>query len=178
MTSDPYVHVNTTRRKYFVGSCFTGMTRQNFFLNDSRRPWCSGPACADTHQNRRRNYCCYQQRVGLDTYCMFLSRRSSSFAQLLVKSWRSAGQEQVLSRNALGPRGIVVASSFEHSDAFEVIQTSLGNLTKYRCGELQGAFGKPGWLTVVTDWVRAEATAVDLSLTGNFVSSMRVLRSV
>ncbi len=107
---------------------------------------------------------------GLDTYCMFsLPGGAHSFAPTpcqVVEVCRPG--TSTLAGMHWVPVASLSASSFEHSDAFEVIQTSLATLDQYRCGELQGAFGKPGWLTVVTDWVRAEATAVDLSLTGKF----------
>ena len=51
---------------------------------------------------------------------------------------------------------------------FAAIQSSLASLDLYRCGELQGFLGKPGWLRVVTEWVEAEALGVGLRLTGKF----------
>ena len=43
---------------------------------------------------------------------------------------------------------------------------SLGNLNQYRRDELPGAFGKPGWLRTVTEWVEAQAAAAGLHVTG------------
>jgi hypothetical protein len=48
------------------------------------------------------------------------------------------------------------------------IQNSLTTLDQYRRGELQGIFGKPGWLRTVSEWVEAQAAAAGLRLTGKF----------
>jgi hypothetical protein len=107
---------------------------------------------------------------GLDTYCMFsLSGGAHSFAPPPCQVVEVCGPgTSALAGMHWVPVASLSASSFENSDAVEVIERSLVTLDQYRCGELQGTFGKPGWLTVVTDWVRAAATVGGLSLTGKF----------
>jgi hypothetical protein len=107
---------------------------------------------------------------GLETYCMFsLSGGTDSFAPTPCQVVEVCGPgTSALAGMQWVPVASLSAGAFEDSDAFEVIERSLATLDQYRCGELQGTFGKPGWLTVVTDWVRAAATVVGLSLTGKF----------
>src|SRR6266404_126757 len=107
---------------------------------------------------------------GLETYCMFsLSGGTHSYAPSqcqVVEVCRPV--TSALTGMQWFSVASLSASSCEDSGALEVIERSLATLDQYRRGELQGIFGKPGWLTVVTDWVRAAATAVGLSLTGEF----------
>lgn len=107
---------------------------------------------------------------GLDTYCLFSladGTHSSALTPCQVAevccSWTSApaGMRWV-------PITSLPAKSFEDSRASEVIERSLVLLDQYRRGEFQGAFGKPGWLSIVTDWVRAAAAEVGLSVPGKF----------
>lgn len=107
---------------------------------------------------------------GLDTYCMFSlsgGTHSSAPSPCQVMEACESGTGAVAGMHWV-PVESLSASSFEDFDVFEVIERSLATFEQYRCGELHGTFGKPGWLTVVTDWVRAAATPVGLSLTGKF----------
>ncbi len=58
--------------------------------------------------------------------------------------------------------------AFNDRQDFEAIQNSLTMLDQYRRGELSGAFGKPGWLEMVTEWVNEQARGAGVSLTGQF----------
>jgi hypothetical protein len=60
------------------------------------------------------------------------------------------------------------AACFENLSEFAAIENSLASLEQHRRGELPGAFGKPGWLQVVTEWVEAQAASAGLALTGEF----------
>jgi hypothetical protein len=60
------------------------------------------------------------------------------------------------------------AGDFRDHDDFVAVQASLVRLEGFRRGELPGAFGKPGWLRTVTEWVAARAATARLSLTGKF----------
>jgi Phosphotransferase enzyme family len=72
----------------------------------------------------------------------------------------------------VGMRWLPVASlnvdAFEDPEDFWVVETSLTRLGQHRQGELPGAFGKPGWLQSVTEWVAGRAAAFGLRLTGKF----------
>jgi hypothetical protein len=56
--------------------------------------------------------------------------------------------------------------AFQRPSDFAAVHNSLGNLNQYRRDELPGAFGKPGWLRTVTEWVEAQAAAAGLHVTG------------
>ena len=107
---------------------------------------------------------------GLETYCMFsLPGGTHSSAPSQCQVVEVCGPSiSALTGMQWVSIALLPGSSFEDSGALEVIERSLATLDQYRRAELQGAFGKPGWLTVVTDWVRAAATVVGLSLTGKF----------
>jgi hypothetical protein len=59
-------------------------------------------------------------------------------------------------------------ASFEDPADLAVIENSLTTLDQYRRGQLPGAFGKPGWLRAVMEWVETQASAAGLCLTGKF----------
>jgi hypothetical protein len=62
----------------------------------------------------------------------------------------------------------LLADSFEYATDFSAIAESLKWFDQYRRGELPGPFGKPGWLSEVTEWVETQAAPVGLKLTGKF----------
>jgi len=106
----------------------------------------------------------------LETYCLFLlpSRIASS----------SNGRHAVL--EACGPHGEspngmqwvrvakLSAHDFEDGVEYAILRDSLATFEQYASGELQGAFGRAGWMRDVTEWVQTEAMASGLSLTGSF----------
>lgn len=107
---------------------------------------------------------------GLDTYCLF-SLAGGTHSSTLTPCQVA----EVCWPRTSAPTGMrwvpltwLSARSFVDSRDCEVIEKSLAILDQYRRGEFQGAFGKPGWLSVVSDWVRAAAAEVGLSLTGEF----------
>jgi hypothetical protein len=57
---------------------------------------------------------------------------------------------------------------FQTPSDFASIKCSLALLEQHRRNELPGAFGKPGWLCTVTEWVEAQANAAGLHLNGKF----------
>jgi phosphotransferase family enzyme len=62
----------------------------------------------------------------------------------------------------------LTSTEFAERADFEAIQASVTTLDLYRRSELQGCFGKPGWLQVVMEWVEVQAAGVGLRLTGKF----------
>jgi hypothetical protein len=62
----------------------------------------------------------------------------------------------------------LTSTEFAERADFEAIQASVTTLDLYRRSELQGSFGKPGWLQVVTEWIEVQAAGVGLRLTGKF----------
>jgi hypothetical protein len=66
------------------------------------------------------------------------------------------------------PAATLTSTEFAERADFAAIQTSVTTLGLYRRSELQGSFGKLGWLPVVTEWVEVQAAGVGLRLTGKF----------
>jgi hypothetical protein len=58
--------------------------------------------------------------------------------------------------------------SFQSPSDFAAIQASHITLDQHRRNELPEAFGKPGWLRTVTEWVEGKANDVGLRLSGKF----------
>lgn len=53
-----------------------------------------------------------------------------------------------------------------HADV-EAIQAALKAFESYRSDKQHDPFGKPGWLSLVADWVASQAACVELRLSGN-----------
>jgi len=102
----------------------------------------------------------------LETYCLFTLPYSSNGLHAVLEAFGPK------SESPYGMRWVPVATlsahDFEDGVDFAILQDSLATLGRYARGELQGAFGHPGWLHEVTEWVQAEAKACGLSLTGSF----------
>jgi len=106
----------------------------------------------------------------METYCLFSLPLDGCFKARLLYPVVEACR-----RKADAPAGMqwlptasLSAVVFLDPTEYEVVQKSLAALDQYRKGQLQGTFGKPGWLRVVTEWVEAQAGAAGLCLTGKF----------
>ncbi len=106
----------------------------------------------------------------LDTYCLFpVSENGSPSASIpfhAVELWN--GEAAPPARMRWLPSAALAGSEFRYQGDFAAVQALLAKFEQFPCGELSGAFAKPGWLRIVTEWVAAQAGAVGLSLTGNF----------
>jgi hypothetical protein len=111
-----------------------------------------------------------KDRWNLDTCCLFpvLEGISSSVSipfhvvELSSREAETSAAMRWLAATSLS------APDFREHDDFMAVQASLVRLEGFRRGELPGAFGKPGWLRTVTEWVAARAATARLSLTGKF----------
>lgn len=111
-----------------------------------------------------------KDRWNLDTCCLFpvLEGISSSFSiPFHVVELSSREAETPAAMRWLAATSLSAADFRDHDD-FVAVQASLVRLEGFRRGELPGAFGKPGWLRTVTEWVAARAATARLSLTGKF----------
>jgi hypothetical protein len=111
-----------------------------------------------------------KDRWNLDTCCLFpvLEGISSSVSiPFHVVELSSREAETPAAMGWLAATSLSAADFRDHDD-FVAVQASLVRLEGFRRGELPGAFGKPGWLRTVTEWVAARAATVGLSLTGKF----------
>jgi Phosphotransferase enzyme family len=111
-----------------------------------------------------------KDRWNLDTCCLFpvLEGISSSVSipfHVVELSRREA--ETPAAMRWLAATSLSAADFRDHDD-FVAVQASLVRLEGFRRGELSGAFGKPGWLRTVTEWVAQRAATARLSLTGKF----------
>jgi hypothetical protein len=102
----------------------------------------------------------------LETYCLFSLPSRAAVHYQVVELFQS---------NTSGPAEMqwlpvlsLSAGAFALATDFAAIQNSMKALNQYRLGEIPGAFGKPGWLRTVTEWVAAQAAAIGLSLSGAF----------
>jgi hypothetical protein len=105
----------------------------------------------------------------LETYCLFMlpsGTPSDGAARYIVLE--ACRHEPA----PLGMRWLAVAScsalSFDDPADFAAIENALTTLDQHRRSELAGAFGKPGWLPVVMQWVQAQVVSAGLRLTGEF----------
>jgi hypothetical protein len=111
-----------------------------------------------------------KDRWNLDACCLFpvLEGISSSVSiPFHVVELSSREAETPAAMRWLAATSLSAADFRDHDD-FVAVQASLVRLEGFRRGELPGAFGKPGWLRTVTEWVAARAATVGLSLTGKF----------
>jgi hypothetical protein len=111
-----------------------------------------------------------KDRWNLDTCCLFpvLEGISSSVSiPFHVVELSSCEAETPPAMQWLAATSLSAADFRDHDD-FVAVRASLVRLEGFRRGELPGAFGKPGWLRTVTEWVAARAASVGLSLTGKF----------
>jgi len=111
-----------------------------------------------------------KDRWNLDTCCLFpvLEGISSSVSvPFHVVELSSREAETPAAMRWLAATSLSAADFRDHDD-FVAVQASLVRLEGFRRGELPGAFGKPGWLETVTEWVAARAATARLSLTGKF----------
>jgi hypothetical protein len=109
-----------------------------------------------------------RDRWNLDTWCLFpvLEGISSSVSiPFHVVELSSCEAETPAAMRWLAAISLSAADFRDHRD-FVAVQASLVRLEGFRRGELPGAFGKPGWLRTVTEWVAARAATARLSLTG------------
>jgi Phosphotransferase enzyme family len=105
----------------------------------------------------------------LETYCLFeLPNSSKAYARYQVAE-ACAVQQTVPAPMQWLPVNSLSTDSFLDVADFQAMTESQAILDQYRRGQLSSAFGKPGWLGVVRDWVTAEATKIGLRLTGNFL---------
>jgi len=110
-----------------------------------------------------------RDRWNLDTCCLFpvLEGVSSSVSiPFHVVELSSREAETPAAMRWLAATSLFAADFRDHDD-FVAVQASLVRLEGFRRGELRGAFGKPGWLRTVTEWVAARAATARLSLTGS-----------
>lgn len=106
----------------------------------------------------------------LETYCLF------TLPSGIACSWnRRLAVLEACRPETEPPEGMrwvrvamLSADDFEDGVDFAILRDSLATLEQYARGELQGVFGRPGWLHEVTEWVEAEAKACGVSLTGSF----------
>ena len=111
-----------------------------------------------------------KDRWNLDTCCLFpvLEGISSSVrVPFHVVELSSREPETPAAMRWLAATSLSAADFRDHDD-FVAVRASLVRLEGFRRGELPGAFGKPGWLESVTEWVAARAATARLSLTGKF----------
>jgi Phosphotransferase enzyme family len=111
-----------------------------------------------------------KDRWNLDTCCLFpvLEGISSSVSiPFHVVELSSCEAETPPAMQWLAATSLSAADFRDHDD-FVAVRASLVRLEGFRRGELPGAFGKPGWLRTVTEWVAARAATARLSLTGKF----------
>src|SRR5216683_2653194 len=111
-----------------------------------------------------------KDRWNLDTCCLFpvLEGISSSVSiPFHVVELSRCEAETPAAMRWLAATSLSAADFRDHDD-FVAVQASLVRLEGFRRGELPGAFGKPGWLETVTEWVAARAATARLSLTGKF----------
>ena len=106
----------------------------------------------------------------LETYCLFTlpsgiacssNRRLAILEACRPQSEPPEGMRWV-------PVALLSADDFEAGVDFAILRDSLATLEQYAWGELHGAFGRPGWLHEVTQWVETKVKALGLSLTGSF----------
>jgi Phosphotransferase enzyme family len=104
----------------------------------------------------------------LETFCLFaVSSGVSPQASLHYQVVEARDRD---SESPVGMRWLPVtslcAAAFENAADFTAIENSLATLDQYRRGELPGAFGKPGSLRTVTEWVAGQSAAAGLRLSG------------
>jgi hypothetical protein len=107
---------------------------------------------------------------GLDAYCLFPVCEDGSPGTSVPCHVAELGSTQVEAPATMRwlPTISLSPTDFRDQVDFTGIQASLAKFDQFRRGRLPGAFGTPGWLRTVTEWVAAQAGAVGLSLTGNF----------
>lgn len=106
----------------------------------------------------------------LDTYCLFPvsenCSRGASIPFYAVELWNDAGILPDTMRWL--PLAALTGTEFSNQDDFVAVQALVARFHQFRHSGFSGAFARPGWLRVVTEWVAAQAAAIGLSLTGNF----------
>ena len=104
---------------------------------------------------------------GLRAYCLLMlpaedSTGSAAIFEVTSPSERIPGELQWRTVASLCP------ADFDDAPSFAAMEHSLRSLDRYRHGELQGNFVKPGCLLAVTDWVEDQAGRIGLRLNGEF----------
>ena len=112
-----------------------------------------------------------QSRWNLAACCLF-SLPSDAFSE----DWPRYQVAEVSPDDSKSPTGMqwfttesLNAEPLAESADLVAIQQSQAMFDRYRGCTLSGFFGKPGWLRIVTDWVRDNAAISGLNLTGKFL---------
>jgi hypothetical protein len=106
----------------------------------------------------------------LETYCLFplpngVTPHTSVHDQVMEIGHPEADAPARMQWSTVD---LLSAGSFQTPSDFAAIQNSNTILDQYRRNELPAAFGKPGWLRTVTEWVEGQASYIGLRLTGKF----------
>jgi hypothetical protein len=110
-----------------------------------------------------------ESRWNLKTYCLFTLPSGDP------RSIRSTAVLELCSPCDAPPEGLdwhatasLSQQDFDDGESYSVIERALAALDDNRSVELQGPFGRTGWLELVTEWTASQAAAVGLRLSGAF----------